>query len=74
MSREFALKQAEEQIAILRSALLESETENAALKREIETCLDIMFDYDGYRKAESLMRLIDEIRKRLADAVLKESE
>ena len=36
MSREFALKQAEEQIDILRSALLESETENAALKRENE--------------------------------------
>ena len=37
MSREFALKQAEEQIDILRSALLESETENAELKRELRT-------------------------------------
>ena len=36
MSREFALKQAEEQIDILRSALLESETENAKLKGENE--------------------------------------
>ena len=42
MSREFALKQAEEQIAILRSALLESETENAALKRENERYVDVL--------------------------------
>ena len=39
------------------------------IEAEIAICLDIMVDYDGYRTVEGLMRLIDEIRKRLADEV-----
>ena len=56
MSREFALKQAEEQIDILRSALLESEAENAELKRENERLLLALFNL--YQVAHGLGTMV----------------
>ena len=85
MSREFALKQAEEQIDILRSALLESATENAELKREKEAddirWMQIAYFVESLRMNTAEKGMVagwldelDEILNLKPDALLTEQE